>query len=96
VFDAEGERVVGTHGLEYDVGPVVGELSVDLVGPADAPAVFAIPRGSLVHAAKPLTGYSIDVGVRGDETSLVTEARGGRVRMNIFVTSVLRRVPTVF
>jgi hypothetical protein len=49
MVDAEGERVVGAYGLECDVGPMVGELTVDRVGTSDTPAVFSVPRGSLGH-----------------------------------------------
>jgi hypothetical protein len=37
--------------------------------------------------------YSVDGEPRDGETSDVADKRGGRVRMNIFVASVLSRVP---
>ena len=57
---AEGEGVVGVHGGQGDVGPVVVELWVDLGDAGDAPAVFVVPGGArerrILRARRPSRG----------------------------------------
>ena len=43
-LDAEREWIIGTHGAQCDVGPVVREGVVDLGGALDTPSVGAVPR----------------------------------------------------
>ena len=47
LFDTEGEWVVGVHGAQGDVGPVMGEGVVDLGDAFDPPVVLLVPRGTL-------------------------------------------------
>jgi len=44
MFDTEREWVIGAHGPECDVGPVVGELTIDHVGTGDPPALLVVAR----------------------------------------------------
>ena len=76
-FEAEGERVVGPHGLEGDAGPVVVKLPVDVGDAGDPPAVFSVPAGTRCDGSFQLVdlrvchplhrGGAVDAGLRGDE-----------------------------
>ena len=44
---SEGEWVVGVHGAQGDVGPVVRERVVDLGDAFDPPVVLVVPGGTL-------------------------------------------------
>ena len=47
MFDTEGEWVVGVHGAQGDVGPVMREGVVDLGDAFDPPVVLVVPGDTL-------------------------------------------------